>query len=353
MSTLRKDPLTQGWVIYLDECPLPAKGTTFASVEPSSAAHCPYCPGHEIQSPPEVAAIRMGTGAGFKNSPNWQVRAIPNSSAMFRIEGKFDKRGEGPYDLMNGIGAHEVIVESPRHEHRLADYSATHLADIWRLCRDRSRDLLQDKRFRYIQVFRNFTEWDNTPTSHPNTQVVALPILPRIVREELINSHEYFLVKERCVFCDMIAEDRKGGRIVFENDHFVSVAPFASKFPGETWIYPKEHNSSLTSLTDESLLYLGEAVLWVINAFTTVTGSPPRYYVVHSAPTQPEKQYHTRVAPVNEHFHWHIEIIPKTTKAAGFEYGTGLFVNALTPEIAAQRMREAGAAEGRANAGLR
>jgi UDPglucose--hexose-1-phosphate uridylyltransferase len=284
-------------------------------------------------TPREVLSFKGADGQ------SWQVRAIPNQFAVLRIEGKIQRTGEGPYDHMNGIGAHEVIIESPDHNDTIADYSIEDMRQILLAYRERSRDLLKDPRFRYIQIFRNFGQAVAATDSHPHSQVIALPILPRVVREELAHSYEYWLVKERCLFCDMIAEDHRGGRIVYENDHFVSLEPFAAKFPFETWLYPREHGSAFHAIGDELLAPLADALLTTVNAFIAANPDTPYHIIFHSAPTAPEKSYHSKEAPVQDHYHWHIEIMPRGGRVGGFEYGTGTFINPVLPEDAAQYLR--------------
>lgn len=288
-------------------------------------------------TPREVLALREHESN--HDSSGWRVRAIPNQFAVLRIEGKVQKTGEGPYDRMNGIGAHEVIIETPDHHANLQDYSTAHLRDILWVCRERSRDLMKDPRFRYIQIFRNAGEAVGVTDAHPHSQVIALPILPRVVREELAHSYEYWNVKERCLFCDMIAEDRRGNRIVYQNDSFVSLEPFAAKFPFETWIYPRDHASEFPNMADQLLPDLADVLLTTVKAFAAATPDTPYHIVFHSAPDVPEKSYHDKQAPVQEHFHWHIEIVPRGSRVAGFEYGTGTFINSVLPEDAAEYLR--------------
>jgi UDPglucose--hexose-1-phosphate uridylyltransferase len=288
-------------------------------------------------TPREVLALRDRDAATDPNA--WRVRSIPNQFAVLRIEGKVEKSGEGPYDRMNGIGAHEVIIESRDHDASLEDYTPEHLRDILWIFRERTRDLLKDPRFRYTLIFRNFGESVGVTDSHPHSQVIALPVLPRVVREELAHSFEYWNVKERCLFCDMIDQDRRSNRVVYQNKSFVALEPFAAKFPFETWIYPVDHASAFHQAPDELLPDLADAILTTVRAFVTATPETPYHIIFHSAPDTPEKSYHTRQAPVEQHYHWHIEIMPRGNRVAGFEYGTGTFINSVLPEDAAEYMR--------------
>lgn len=337
MSTLRRDPLTHGWVIF-DEARYAKPPQSPEPVRPLTTERCAFCPGNERMTTEDLLTVRRSNDES-RGASNWTVRAIPNQFALLRVDGKVERRGEGPYDRMNGIGAHEVVVESPEHGLNFEDYGPTHLRDVLWVYRERSRELLKDNRFRYTQIFRNYDEASTGTGAHPHSQLIALPVLPRVVREELAHSHDYWLVKERCIFCDMLAADRPGGRLVYENSGFSTVEPFASKFPFETWIYPREHQSQFHRIPDDHLPLLAEIMLITIRAFRRATPNTPFHIIFHSAPENPEKMYHSRQAPVQEHYHWHIEIVPRGTRIAGFEYGTGTFINSVLPEDAAQYLR--------------
>lgn len=338
MSVLRKDPLTHGWVIFAEErYQLPNPDTSIPP-GPSTSPTCPFCEGNERMTPPEIISIRPP--GSRRDGTGWSVRAIPNQFAVLNIEGKFDRRGEGLYDMMNGIGAHEVVIETPQHDGRISDYTPERIQEILWILRERSADLLKDSRFRYIQIFKNQGGSAGATISHPHSQIVALPILPRWVREELTQSYEYFLRKERCIFCDIIAQDHKSPRLVYENEHFVVLAPFASKFAFETWIYPKEHSSHFHLTPDLQLPALADALKTTLLAFRQAISNPPYNLIIHSAPQNPERSYHDGRAKVTEHYHWHIEVIPRATKVAGFEYGTGFYINSVLPEKAAEFLRQ-------------
>lgn len=336
MSTLRKDPITQGWVIFAEERYQRPQEPAHTIVFPP-AEHCPFCAGHEDMTPPEVLAIRPPSSR--KDGPGWSVRAIPNQFAVLHIEGKFDRRGEGVYDMMNGIGAHEVIIETPEHEAHLCAYPTRKIEEILWAFRERATDLLRDQRFRYIQIFRNYGELAGASITHPHSQVIALPILPRRVNEEIHLSHDYWLRKERCVFCDIIAQDAQGPRAVFENEYFIALEPFAAKSPFETWIYPKEHGAYFFQIPDAQLPALAEIVKVTMSAFAQAMSYPPFNLIIHMAPMQPDAKYLTPRAKIYDFYHWHIEIVPRISRVAGFEFGTGFYINPVLPENAAEYLR--------------
>jgi UDPglucose--hexose-1-phosphate uridylyltransferase len=336
MSTLRKDPLTHGWVVFAQERFQPPAQVE-AVTRKTPAENCPFCPGHEEMTAAEIASFRPVNSR--RDTPGWSIRTVPNQFAALRIEGKFDRRGEGLYDMMNGIGAHEVIIESPEHDAFLRNFSIQKIQEILSMYRNRMSDLTRDQRFRHIEVFRNFGEAAGANLSHPHSQVVALPIIPAAVRDELQHSYDYWLLKERCLFCDIINQDSQSRRIVYENPDFIALEPFAARFPFETWIYPKEHSSSFHTALDSSLAALAEVLKITLNGIGQALANPPFNLIVHEAPVQPERQYHSQNADVSDHYHWHIEILPRTAKTGGFQFGTGFFINPVLPEDAAEYLR--------------
>lgn len=335
MSILRKDPFSQSWVIFavdrnqqvgLKEQPKPE----------TPPEHCPFCPGNEGATLPEIRAIRPPMLRG--NSPGWSVRVIPNQFALLHIEGKFGRRGEGLYDMMNGVGAHEVIIETPEHDANFYEYSLEKMHEILAMYRERQCDLMRDNRFRHIQIFRNYAESFAT-VSHPHSQVMALPIAPRWVLSEIDHAFEYWRLKERCIFCDIISQDTRSPRIVFENDNFTVLEPFASRQPFETWIFPKDHMPSYHTITDSAIDSLADALKITLTALAQALSNPPYSMIIHSSPAQPEKRYNTERAKMQDYFHWHIEIIPHSAAAIGFDYGTGFYINPVMPEEAAEFLR--------------
>src|SRR5205814_4422369 len=242
MPELRKDPVVGRWVIISTE--RSGRPTSFVPVTHEKKKHfCPFCAGNEDRTPPEVFAYRPGGGA--PNGPGWTVRVVPNQFPALQIEGGLDRRGEGLYDKMNGIGAHEVIIETNDHTKELSELSQEQIENVLWAFRDRVVDLKNDNRFRYILIFKNHGENAGASLEHSHTQLVATPIIPKVVTEELDGALQHYRMKERCVFCDMIEqEQREGKRIVSENEHFISFGPFAPRFPFETWILPRSHISA-------------------------------------------------------------------------------------------------------------
>ncbi|OPZ06210.1 MAG: Galactose-1-phosphate uridylyltransferase [candidate division BRC1 bacterium ADurb.BinA364] len=269
------------------------------------------------------------------------MRAIPNQYAALRIEGEQDRRADGIYDLMNGIGAHEVIVETPDHDAHIAEYPAGKTIEVLTMYRDRARDLQGDQRFRYIQLFRNHGMSAGAPISHPHSQLIALPITPRWVKEELVCAKSHWQSKERCLFCDILRqEERDGSRIVWQNGDFLSFAPFAAKFPFETWILPRRHSCEFNRTEDRELGPLAETICNTLWAIRAALNDPPFNYIIHSAPRLTPDRYAAGAISIEKDYHWHIEVIPRVTRMAGFEWGTGFYINPTLPETAAAYLRE-------------
>ncbi|MFQ5904165.1 MAG: galactose-1-phosphate uridylyltransferase, partial [Candidatus Binatia bacterium] len=242
MPELRKDPIMGRWVIIATER---AKRPNDYGVAPEKIMEgfCPFCPGNEDKTPPEILAYRPdGT---LPDTTGWTLRVFSNKFPALRIEGEMGKRGEGIYDRMNGIGAHEVIVESPNHRDVLSTLSAKAMEDVIWAYRDRMMDLRRDLRLRYIMIFKNHGAAAGASLQHTHSQLIALPVVPKRVTEELAGAFDYYQYSERCVFCDIInQEQNEGTRIIYENPYFLVVSPYAPRFPFETWILPKVHNSS-------------------------------------------------------------------------------------------------------------
>ncbi len=329
MPQLRKDPILGRWVIISTE--RGKRPTDFAhEAETKKGGFCPFDYGNEDKTPPEVLAYREDGSP--PDSPGWQVRVVPNKFPALAIEGDVDRAGEGMYDKMNGVGAHEVIIETPDHDADFADLPLPHIELVLEAAQQRMIDLQGDTRFRYIQLFRNRGNAAGASLEHPHSQLIALPILPKRLIEELGGSKKYYGYKERCVFCDIVAqEQRTRTRVVCENDRFVTIEPFAARFPFETWILPIRHHPSFEVMDEEARHDLALILKESLTRINVALGDPPYNFIVHTSPAG-ERDL--------KYYHWHMEIMPKLTKVAGFEWGSGFYINPTPPEEAANYLRE-------------
>jgi len=331
LPELRRDPITGRWVIISTERGKRPLDFVRESVQIKGTPACPFCPGNEGKTPPEILAYgRNGTG---KDTPGWSLRVVPNKFPALGIEGGLDREGEGLFDRMNGVGAHEVIVETPDHMKTLANLGEKAVEEVFWAYRDRMLDLKNDRRFRYILLFKNHGEPAGATLEHTHSQLIALPIVPKRVREEVDSAKHYYDEKERCIFCDIIRQERDTGeRVIGENEHFISIAPYASRFPFEMWLLPKVHGSSYENNQSSIYSSLARMLKDTLMRLDVVLDRPAYNFMIHTSPVGEE---------INDHYHWHIEVIPKLTKVAGFEWGTGFYINPTPPEEAARFLREA------------
>ena len=332
LPELRRDPITGRWVIIASER---AKRPQDFIREPvkMKGGFCPFCPGQESKTPPEILAFRPEGNGNHKNGPGWTVRVVPNRYPALEIEGGLDRQAEGIYDRMNGVGAHEVIIETPEHELTFATMPAARIQDVLYAFRDRISDLRNDRRLKYVLIFKNHGEAAGATLEHAHCQLIALPIVPRQVVEELKGAREYYQVKERCIYCDIVHQEAKAQtRVVLESEHFLALTPYAPRFPFETWIVPKRHDSAFENSPAHLFGDLAAVLKTVAAKLDRVLDHPAYNLVIHSAPVYDQP---------TEHYHWHVEIMPKLTKVAGFEWGTGFYINPTTPEESAKFLREA------------
>ena len=340
MSELRKDPVVGRWTIFAPDRarrPTSLRAETVEFLDYLAEGACPFCPGQESKTPPEVLALRAdGTNA---NGPGWDVRVIPNQYPAMRVEGELDKVGEGMYDTMRGIGAHEVIIETPHHDRGVEARHPAALAKVFQAYRSRLIDLSRDARFKYILIFKNCGVLAGASQAHPHSQLIATPVTPILVREELTGARDYFQYRDRCVFCDVIRQElQQRDRIVSESAHFVSGCPYAARFPFETRIYPKRHCADFQAATDDELLGLAEIVIDVMRRLIGGLGHPNYNWVLHTAPIRWARMGYWQT--LDQDFHWYLEILPKISVVAGFEWGSGFYINPTLPEEAAAFLRE-------------
>ncbi len=335
MSELRKDPVSGRWIIIAADRAKRPQDWRFKR-QAAEEKSCPFCEGNESTTPPEILAYRPSDSP--KNGPGWRVRVVPNKFPALRIEGELNKRGVGLYDMQDGIGAHEVIIETPRHETTLTALSDENVEEVIHAYQLRLADLKLDKRLRFVLLFKNVGLAAGASLTHSHSQLIALPTVPRNVLLEMQGARDYYRFHERCIFCDLIKQEIEDQeRVVIEGEEFVSLEPFAPRFPFETWIVPRHHASHfesmdpLTSAGRSRMKEFAQILKTTLVKLERALDSPPCNYVIHTSPFDVEYV---------EHYHWHVEIIPRLTRVAGFEWGTGFYINPVPPEEAAKFLQK-------------
>jgi len=330
MPELRKDPVLGRWIIIARE--RRKRPTDFVIEKPKVlGGFCPLCPGNENFTPPEVLAYRQNNQS-TTNESDWQVRVVPNKYPALIIEGDLGKEADGLFDKMNGIGAHEVVIECPGHNDIFWDLPVEHISLVFKTFRERLKDLEQDPRFRYVMIFKNFGEAAGASLEHSHSQLIALPVLPRMIVSEIEGAKSYYRYKDRCLFCDIIRQEtQQDVRVVCQNEYFITISPFAPRTPFEMWVLPKDHASGYCTQSDAQLLGLAQIISESLRRLDSCIPNVPYNFVLHTQPLRSGEL---------EHFHWHFEIVPKLTSIAGFEWGSGFYINPMPPEEATQYLRE-------------
>ncbi|HOP56071.1 MAG TPA: galactose-1-phosphate uridylyltransferase [bacterium] len=334
MSELRKDPVTRRWVIIATE--RAKRPSDFVKPKPDSSAipeyldKCPFCEGNENQTPPELMSYRhAGTQ---KDSKGWWIRVVPNKYSAVSLDTHLERRGIGMYDMSTGYGSHEIIVESPYHNRTMANMSEREIEEVLWAYRDRILEQARNPEIKYAIIFKNYGPEAGASLEHPHSQLIALPVVPKRVLEEYEGARDYFAYKERCPYCDIIRQDKSDGeRVIYENDLFIALAPFASPSPYEVDILPKQHASTFEKIGKVEIMELSKIFKVIFLAISKVLSDPPYNFILHNIPFRGNG---------TEFFHWHFNIVPRITKLAGFELGSGFYINPVKPEDAARTLRE-------------
>jgi len=335
MTELRKDPIIDNWVIISTERGRRPLDYTIKT-EGKKKDSCVFCEGNEGETPPEVFAFRKkGT---TENKPGWKVRVIPNKYPALQMEEKrIIVEEAGMLKKMDGLGVHEVIIETPHHQKDFDDLSVDNIVLILKTYRERYLYLSKDKRIKYILIFKNYGIDGGASLEHPHSQLIATPIIPQRIKEELNGAKEYFDLNRRCIFCDYIKQEIESkDRLIRETEKFVVISPFAARFPFEIWILPKYHSAYYEKINDDDILSLARIMKETLFKIKKKLNNPSYNFVIHTAPS---KEFSAREQDLDKKYHWHIEIIPRLTKIAGFEWGTGFYINTTSPEEAARILR--------------
>ena len=330
---LRRDSISGRWVVIApDRGRRPSASPRLKG--PPGEGPCPFCPGNESATPPELEARREPGSPS--DGPGWRTRVIPNKFAALRPSGAPEPSLDGIYQRMEGVGAHEVIIESPDHDRELSELPLERIAEVLEVCRDRARAHEANPTIAYVLPFKNWGAWAGASQEHGHIQLLATPVIPNVAAEELAECARRHAETGRCSFCAVIEHERSvGERLVTGGDaaageSFVAIAPFASRFAYETWILPLRHEASSTSASAETLRGLAAILHETLQRLSRALDRPCYNFMIHSAPAR-----ETAVP----WYHWHVEIVPKLSFASGFEWGTGAYINAVPPEEAAERLR--------------
>lgn len=323
VSELRRDPILRRWVIVAPERGADLVPRRADPVPARAPGPCPFCPGSEHMNPEEITVVPGADGA-------WAVRVTPDKHPLLHIEGELDRRGAGMFDVMNAIGAHELVTDTRVHEAAWADFTPAHMAQLVATYRARTADLRRDGRFRYVLILKNHgAVWSRY--DHAHSHVIASPFTPKRLEEELAGARKYYRMRERCVFCDQLAEElRVGKRLVRRNAQFVCFTPFASEYPFAMWIAPLQHSTDFSALPDSALLPLAELLVDALARLRARLGDPPYSVVLHAGPLDGSE---------HAEFHWHWELVPHLGHELGMEWGTGILSCPVLPEEAAEQLR--------------
>jgi len=285
---------------------------------------CPFCPGNESLTPPEVLSRR--------SNGTWSLRVVPNRYPALRTEIQLSRSGVGMFDSMAGVGAHEVVIETSDHRSTLADQPVEQIASVLRAWQERMVDLSRDVRLKSLIAFKNHGGPAGATLFHAHSQLIALPFVPETLHAEVRAAARHFEEKERCIWCDIVAQEtREKERIVLESDDAVVLSPWAARSPFELWILPREHRSSFESATEQELRAVADSLRTVLRKIDVALEKPAFNLFLHTMPLR---------EPHNDFYHWHLELKPVLTQQAGFEWATGCFINPTAPEEAASFLRQ-------------
>jgi len=324
MSELRQDPTTKAWVILAPErAKRPQRETKKRRDDklPDWEESCPFCPGNEDRTPEEVFRLPI-----LEQASAWEVRVVPNRFAALTPEGNLRRREDGHFfRRMDGFGIHEVIIETPSHNTPMALMSYEQVEKVLIAYQERYNDLKGNQQLKFITIFKNQGWASGTSLVHSHSQLVATPIMAPYYHQKFDVAHDYYADRARCLYCDLLAEElEKRERIIAETEQLVVFQPYASHVPYETWIVPKAHCASFGLYpTEDTLLCLYREL-----------DNPAFNYMIDTSTTEYEE---------DPYYHWHIRIVPRITLVAGFEMGSGIYINTALPEQTASRMRECAA----------
>ena len=328
-TELRTDPIT-GRLVAIDLGPFRRRDDF--ELEPvrvdDAPAACPLCEGREADAGAEILAWREG---GPANVPGWSVRVVANRHPMLRIEGQTTVRSAGLLESRDALGAHEVIVETPIHDQPLHTLEADHLWRVFWAWRTRIQDLKRDSRFVSVVIFKNHGRAAGARLDHSHSQLAAYPLIPPALVDKLRGAARHLSKTGKCIFCDLIAQEvADGRRIIHDQDAILTIAPYASRVPFETWLVSRDHQPRFEDASDHTLHALASSLKAVMARIDWALERPACNLVLHTGPLNGEG---------DAAFHWHLEILPRVTRSSGLEWGSGVHRNPVSPEEAARVLR--------------
>ena len=327
MPELRQNRFTKEWVIMATERARRPEELRVHHDRPTKlprySESCPFCPGNEHLAPPAVCELRTN-GA-------WNVRVVPNKFSALAREGEPMRRVERSRRVMNGVGIHDVIVETPDHSLTTALLPVDCVAEVLRCYHNRFREVSDDPRIAHVTIFKNHGAGAGTSLEHPHSQLIAAPVISQQVRTRLYEALRHYDDFGECIFCTAIAEElNERDRIVLASTHFVALEPFASSTPFATYIYPRRHMASFGDVRPEEIADLAYVLRTVLAKLYYGLDNPDFNYTIRTAP-------HENAGVI--YYHWYLSVIPRLTRVAGFELGSGMFINTVLPEKAAEFLR--------------
>jgi UDPglucose--hexose-1-phosphate uridylyltransferase len=338
-SHYRHDPLQDHWIISAHErARRPTDRRGLGAFE--ARIHCPFCPGNEQETPPAIQTIPAS--AANLEASTWDLRVVPNKYPALSHGPSPERRTEGFYDVIPGYGAHEVVIETPHHVSHLADRPPEELGELLRTYRSRIVSLSANPDHQYVLVFKNHGTAAGASLAHPHSQIVAISVIPEVVATEVASSQKYFAARGRCLICDMLEHEiGLEKRIVAVNEDFVALCPFASRFPYELFVAPRQHGHDFTQTSDDQIESLARILGDVFAGLRRHLGDPAFNYILHTSPNPNGRssEHAPSVEAIESCFHWHLEILPRLTQVAGFEWGTGFHINSKPAEDAAAELR--------------
>ncbi len=327
-NQLRQNPVTGNWVVITQD-------EVHDYSHYNEPANCPFCPGHEDKTPSEIYAI----GKNRKpDTPGWSLRVVPDKFPTLQIEGKMNRRGKGLFNLMDGIGAHELVVETPDHQTPLAELPQEDIINLFKTYQARIKDLKKDGRFRYVLVFKNHGQTAGAAFVHSHSSIIASPFTPRRVKDEFRGAREYFDFKSRCIFCDIIRQEQEDDkRVIYENTGFIAIVAFAPRYRYETWILPKRHETFFEE-SDQDMASLADITKVVLGRINRCLDYPDDTLVLHNGPNLLSNRDGVYWRTIYDDFHWHIEIMPKVDPLSGSERSSIFGLVPISPEEAAHNL---------------